>query len=183
VTGVDIDELGPNVLAAQMAVTSPVGTRSVTAPLGTALALAAALDVPVRVAGALMDRLAVPVTPDDPLGPFESGRSRNEATGVHWDDYAVTVADGEATLSAAVPDITAKPEDPPPPGPEPVRVDRDTRLLTRAITGTRDWTRYEIASQVPADAEHLGFELSLTGPGMVRLRHVELIRADGLRPR
>lgn len=254
VTGVDIDELGPNVLAAQIGVTSPAGTRQVTVPPGTALALAAALDVPVRVAGPLMDRLAVPVTPDDLLGPFASrtpthlsgprsgprnlaladglndwiirGSSRNEVTGAHWDDYAVTVADGEATLSAAVPqpygeiclgqewladdyrgatvtlradvraedvadhaelslDIAAKPEDHgqnwvthPVPGPLPVAIHRDTQLLSETITGTHDWARHEIASRVPADAEHMGFELSLTGPGKVRLRNVELIRAD-----
>jgi RNA polymerase sigma-70 factor, ECF subfamily len=49
-TGVGIDELGPDVLAAQVAVTSPAGTRQVTADPGSALALAAGLAVPVRVA-------------------------------------------------------------------------------------------------------------------------------------
>jgi RNA polymerase sigma factor (sigma-70 family) len=282
VTGVDIDELGPNVLAAQIGVASPAGARQVTAAPGAALALAAALDVPVRVAGPLMDRLAVPVTPDDLLGPFVRrtpdrpagpagsgsgpgsgptgpgsgptgpgsgptgpgsgprnlafadglndwiirGSSRNEVTGAHWDDYAVTAAAGEATLSAAVPrphgdiclgqewladdyrgatvtvraevcaqgvashaelslDIVNKPAEHgqdlvtrPAQGPHPVPIHRDTRLLSRTITGTGDWARYEIASRVPADAEHMGFELTLTGPGTVRLRNVELIRAD-----
>jgi len=65
VTGVDIDELGPGVLAAQIGVAGPAGIRQVTAPPGSALALAAALEVPVRVADALMDRLAVPVTGGD----------------------------------------------------------------------------------------------------------------------
>lgn len=55
-------------------------------------------------------------------------------------------------------------------------MDRDTQLLTQTFTGTHDWTRYEIASRVPADAEHVGFELSLTGPGMIQLRRVELTR-------
>ena len=152
------------------------------------------------------------------------GSSRNEVTRARWDDYTVTPADAEATLSAAVPqpygdiclgqewladdyrgasvtlraevraenvsgqaqlslDITAKPEDhgqdpATAPGPEPVAVDWDTQLLTRSFTGTHDWTRYEIASRFPAAAEHMGFELSLTGPGKIQLRRVELIRAD-----
>jgi hypothetical protein len=67
---VDVDELGPGVLAAQVGVTSPAGTHQVTADPASALALAAALEVPVRVADALMDRLAVAVTGDDQLGPF-----------------------------------------------------------------------------------------------------------------
>ena len=32
--------------------------------------------------------------------------------------------------------------------------------------------------QVPADADTMGFELTLAGPGKVRLRHVELTRAS-----
>jgi hypothetical protein len=40
VTGVDIDELGPGVLAAQIGVAGPAGIRQVTAPPGSALALA-----------------------------------------------------------------------------------------------------------------------------------------------
>ena len=75
VTGVDIDELGPDVLAAQIGVAGPAGPRQVTAPPGSALALAAALEVPVRVADALMDRLAVPVTGDDLAGPFAEPRA------------------------------------------------------------------------------------------------------------
>ena len=131
VTGVDIDELGPGVLAAQVGVTSPTGSQQVTADPGSALALAAALEVPVRVADAMMDRLAIPVTGDDLVGPFTRrtpgrrdgafsepqnlafadglngwiirGSSRNEVTGAHWDDYTVTAVDGTAILAAAVP--------------------------------------------------------------------------------
>jgi hypothetical protein len=33
-------------------------------------------------------------------------------------------------------------------------------------------------AQVPADADFMGFELTLAGPGQVRLRHVELTRAS-----
>jgi hypothetical protein len=255
VTGVDIDELGPNVLAARIGVDGPGGTRQVTAPPGSALALAAALEVPVRVPDALMDRLAIAITGDDLLRPFADriparpsgphsaprnlatadgldgwlirGRSRAEVTGAHWNDYAVTAADGTAALSAAVPqpygdiclgqewladdyhgatvtlraevrsqdvgghaelslDIVNQPggpnqdpvmHAPPSDQPQPVqRVHRDRQHLSEAIAGTRDWTRYQITARIPADAEHMGFELTLTGPGRVWLRNVELAR-------
>jgi hypothetical protein len=70
VTGVDVDELGPGVLAARSEVTSPAGGDQLTAGLGRGLALAAAMDAPIRVADPLMSRLAVPVPGDDLLGPF-----------------------------------------------------------------------------------------------------------------
>jgi hypothetical protein len=47
----------------------------------------------------------------------------------------------------------------------------------KTITGSSNWTRYQITGQVPADADTMGFELTLTGPGTVRLRHLELTRA------
>ena len=55
---------------------------------------------------------------------------------------------------------------------------RDRQHLSEAITGTRDWTRYQITGRVPADAEHIGFELALAGPGSVWLRNVELARTS-----
>ena len=256
-TGVDIDELGPNVLAARIEVTGPAGTRQVTAPPGSALALAAALEVPVRVPDALMDRLAIPVTGHDLLRPFADriparrsgprsapqnlafadgldgwlirGRSRAEVTGAHGNDYAVTAADGTAALSAAVPqpfgdiclgqewladdyhgatvtlraevrsqdvsgdaelslDIVSQPQShgqdreihpPPSDQAQPVqRVHRDRQHLSETITGTRGWTRYQITGRVPADAEHMGFEITLAGPGRVWLRNVELARTS-----
>ena len=210
-------------------------------PPGSALALAAALEVPVRVADALMDRLAVPVTDDDLAGLFASrapaspswprygprnlafadgldgwvigGSSRAEATGEHRDDYTVAAADGTATLSAAVPrpygDVFAhqmwiageyrgatvtlaaemsaqdvaghaelslftithtedrsrdRPVFPAPRGRQPTAVRRDRRDSGKTITGSSDWTRYQITAQVPADADTMGFELTLAGP-------------------
>ena len=68
-----------------------------------------------------------------------------------------------------------------PPGdqPQPVqRVHRDRQHLSEAITGTHDWTRYQITGRVPADAEHMGFELALAGPGSVWLRNLELARTS-----
>jgi RNA polymerase sigma-70 factor, ECF subfamily len=251
VTRVDIDELGPNVLAAQVAVTSPAGTQQVTADPGSALALAARLAVPVRVADALMDRLAVPVTgadlaepftrrtPARPSGPrsepvnlaFASGldgwiiggNSKCEVTGSHWDDYTVTTEDGAATLSAAVPHpygsvfvgqeflasgylgttltlraevraqdvaghavlslrIVCKADEPsehhdsqPAPGPIPGPVLQRVRGLPGpTITGSHDWTSYEVTAPVPDHAHQVEFDLNLTGPGQVALRNVTL---------
>ena len=213
------------------------------------------MEVPVRVADALMDRLAVPVTGSALAGPFASrapagpswprygprnlafadgldgwvigGSSRTEVTGTHWDDNTVAAADGTATLSAVVPQpygdvfahqmwiageyrgatvtlaaevsvqdvaghaelslftIThtedrsqARPVFPAPPGRQPTAVRRDRRDSGKTITGSSDWTRYQLTAQVPAEADFMGFELTLAGPGTVRLRHVELTRAS-----
>jgi len=90
------------------------------------------MGAPVRIADALMTRLAVPVTGDDLLGPFLDRRPgrpagplpepRNLAfasglddwiiggsfkagpTLVHRQDYSATAADGVATLCSAVPE-------------------------------------------------------------------------------
>jgi bifunctional DNase/RNase len=77
VTGVDIDvteagagELSPEVTVARIGLAGPAGPRQVTAKLGLSLALAAAAGAPVRLADAVMDRLAVPVPGDDLLTPF-----------------------------------------------------------------------------------------------------------------
>jgi RNA polymerase sigma factor (sigma-70 family) len=80
VTAVHIDELGPQVTAARIEIAGPAGPRRVMGRLGHGLALAVAAGAPVRVADAVMDRLAVPVSGDDLLGPFltreESSASR-----------------------------------------------------------------------------------------------------------
>ena len=77
VTGVDIDvteagaaELGPEVTVARIGLAGPAGTRQVTADLGLGLAVAAAAGAPVRLADAVLGRLAVPVPGDDLLTPF-----------------------------------------------------------------------------------------------------------------
>jgi RNA polymerase sigma-70 factor (ECF subfamily) len=69
VTGVGIDELGPDVTAARIELTGPAGTRNVTARLAEGLAVALTTGAPVRVADPVMARLAVParaVPPTDP---------------------------------------------------------------------------------------------------------------------
>ena len=235
VTGVDVGELGPGVLAAHIEVTSPGGHQQVTAGLERGLVLATVTDAPIRVADALMDRLAVPVTGDDLLGPFltrkpaparAAGRQcgpRNldfadglddwmlggsfqaEVTGTHWQDYSAATADGAATLSATVPHpygnaslgqsfaadhyrgatvslrAQARAED------LAGRATLWLRTVTQergghghhqAITGNHDWTRHEVTAQVPGDAELIQFGLTLTGPGQVGLRNVELTRTS-----
>jgi hypothetical protein len=85
VTAVAIDELVTEVTApprhapgspssppsaARIELASPAGTRHVMARLGYGLALAAAAGAPVKVADAVMDRLAVPVQDGDLLRPL-----------------------------------------------------------------------------------------------------------------
>jgi len=77
VTGVDVDvtdagaaELSQEVTVARIGLAGPAGTRQVAADLGLGLALAAAAGAPVRLASAVLDRLAVPVPGDDLLTPF-----------------------------------------------------------------------------------------------------------------
>ena len=41
----------------------------------------------------------------------------------------------------------------------------------------RDWTRYEITVQIPADADLVRFGIALTGPGRIALRNPDLRRA------
>ncbi len=77
VTGVDIDvtvpdatELSPEAAVTRICLDGAEGTRQVTAGLGLGLAMAAATRAPVRLADAVLDRLAAPVPGDDLLTPF-----------------------------------------------------------------------------------------------------------------
>jgi hypothetical protein len=84
VTGVDIDELGPEVTAARIALNGPAGPQQVTARLADGLAVAITTGAPVRVADAVMGRLAVPAgsapfpnpgsAPGVPAEPGSAGR-------------------------------------------------------------------------------------------------------------
>jgi RNA polymerase sigma-70 factor (ECF subfamily) len=42
------------------------------------------------------------------------------------------------------------------------------------VTGTRDWTRYEVTAQIPPDAGNIIFGVFLNGPGQVELRNPQL---------
>jgi hypothetical protein len=77
VTGVDIETaagdpagMTPETAWTRIELASPGGTRHVEARLGLGLALAAAAGAPVRLADAVMDRLAVPVAGGDLLSQF-----------------------------------------------------------------------------------------------------------------
>jgi RNA polymerase sigma-70 factor (ECF subfamily) len=93
VTGVDIVELGPEVTAARIVLNGPADSRQVTARLADGLAVAITTGAPIRVADAVMDRLAVPagsasvpepvLSPDVPAGSggTASTRSTDRAEG------------------------------------------------------------------------------------------------------
>jgi hypothetical protein len=77
VTGVDIEmtkadagELTAETAATRIEVGGRAGSRQVNARLGLGLAVAAATGAPVRLDAAVLDRLAVPVPGDDPVGPI-----------------------------------------------------------------------------------------------------------------
>ena len=67
VTGVDINEIGPEVTAARIALATAAGPRHVTARVAEGLAVAITAGAPVRVAEPLMDRLAVPLPAEGPV--------------------------------------------------------------------------------------------------------------------
>jgi RNA polymerase sigma factor CnrH len=60
VTAVDVDELGPEVTVARIELATPAGPEHVTARLLDGLAVAISSGAPIRVADAVMNRLAVP---------------------------------------------------------------------------------------------------------------------------
>jgi RNA polymerase sigma-70 factor (ECF subfamily) len=64
VTGVDIDELGPEIAVARIDLAGPAGTKHVIAGVTEGLAVAITAGAPVRVADPVMDRLALPVPED-----------------------------------------------------------------------------------------------------------------------
>ena len=77
VTGVDIEPAGEDVpelrsdtAAARIGLATAAGTRQVPVSAGYGLKLAVAAGAPVRVADAVMDRLAVPVHGEDVHAPF-----------------------------------------------------------------------------------------------------------------
>jgi RNA polymerase sigma-70 factor (ECF subfamily) len=133
VTGVDLDELGPEVAAARITLVSPAGTRQVAARLAEGLAVAIAAGAPVRVSDPMMDRLAVPGDDGplqlpapaaalaalslDPRQRYEPGNLEfdgldgwqlggsftEHASHSHWQDYSCAAEHGTAVLSSTVP--------------------------------------------------------------------------------
>jgi hypothetical protein len=66
----DVPELRSDTVTARARLATATGTRPVTVSAEYGLALAAVAGAPVRVADAVMDRLAVPVPGEDMLAPF-----------------------------------------------------------------------------------------------------------------
>jgi hypothetical protein len=130
----DVPELRWDTVTTRVGLAAATGTRAVTVPAKYGLALAAVAGAPVRVADAVMDRLAVPVPGEDMLAPFlpagfawPPGRPARRfepqnmafARGLdHWElaggccddgqpagpDYSGTAADQSAVLAATVPE-------------------------------------------------------------------------------
>jgi len=66
----DVPELRSDTVTARVGLATATGTRPATVSAEYGLALAAVAGAPVRVADAVMDRLAVPVDGEDMLAPF-----------------------------------------------------------------------------------------------------------------
>jgi hypothetical protein len=66
----DVPELSSDTVTARVGLATAAGSRPVTVGAEYGLALAAVAGAPVRVADAVMDRLAVPVPGEDMLAPF-----------------------------------------------------------------------------------------------------------------
>jgi len=133
VTAVDVHELGPEVTVARIELATPAGAEHVTARLLDGLAMAITSGAPIRVADAVLDRLAVPAetsqggpmpeqtAPDlsIDLRPRYEPRNLTFAAGLdhwvlggsfientlqaHWEDYDAAADHGSAVLSSAVP--------------------------------------------------------------------------------
>jgi RNA polymerase sigma factor (sigma-70 family) len=133
VTGVDVDELGPEVTVARIELATAAGPEHVTTRLLDGLAMAITAGTPIRVADAVMDRLAVPAGAgqDGPMPeqtardlsidqrPRYEPRNLTFAAGLehwmldgsftknlvqsHWQDYRAAADHGIAVLSATVP--------------------------------------------------------------------------------
>jgi RNA polymerase sigma factor (sigma-70 family) len=94
VAGVDIDELGPEVTVARIELAGPAGTRHVTARLPDGLAVAITAGAPIRVADAVMDRLAVPMGPGGGPAPEHTARDLSIAYRPRYEPRNLAFADG-----------------------------------------------------------------------------------------
>ena len=184
VSAVDIDELGPEITAARIETTGPAGTHQVTARVADGLALAVTAGAPVRVADAILDRLAVPVTGGNLLEPFlpphrptpvspprHEPRNMTFADGLegwilggsymrhvdrsHWRDYSSSVDGRSAILESAVPE---------PHGFAALR----QQILPEDYSGGTLVFRGELRTEDVADQAGLFVRFGEQGPGRVR---------------
>ncbi|HXT90224.1 MAG TPA: bifunctional nuclease domain-containing protein [Trebonia sp.] len=96
VASVDIDELGPEVTGARIELASHEETRHVLARLPEGIAVAITAGVPIRVADALMDRLATPASGDTEPGPMpeQTARDLNPGPRPRYEPRNMTFTDG-----------------------------------------------------------------------------------------
>ena len=94
-TAVDVDELGPEVTVARIELATPAGPEHVTARLLDGLAMAITAGAPIRVADAVMDRLAVPAGTGQ-AGPMPEQTARDLAIDQRprYEPRNLTFADG-----------------------------------------------------------------------------------------
>jgi len=94
----DVPELRSDTVTARVGLATATGTRPVTVGAEYGLALAAVAGAPVRVADAVMDRLAVPVPGEDVLAPFlppaEAGTARGPIQSRRFEPRNMAFTDG-----------------------------------------------------------------------------------------
>jgi hypothetical protein len=240
VTEPDAAELRPETAMTRIGLDGAEGVRQVTAGLGLGLAMAAAAGAPVRLADAVLDRVAAPVPGDDlltpfldrvppvaqvtsgrdlagsPVAPLPGKRPRFEPRNLtfadrldRWDldggagyDYSATADGPSAVLSSVVPrpagaaalvqaifaddyrgrEVVFSGEISTGPLAEPAGLRLEILKHRRQIredhgvtvAGRCDWTRYEVRTPVPEDADIIRFGITLTGAGRIALRYPKL---------
>ena len=94
----DVPELRSDTVTARVGLATATGTRPVTVGAEYGLALAAVAGAPVRVADAVMGRLAVPVPGEDVLAPFlppaEAGTARGPIQARRFEPRNMAFTDG-----------------------------------------------------------------------------------------
>ena len=100
VTAVNVDELGPEVTAARIELATPAGPEHVTTRLLDGLAMAITAGAPIRIADAVLNRLAVPAAASPAgagqPGPMPEQTARDLAIGQRprYEPRNLTFADG-----------------------------------------------------------------------------------------
>jgi hypothetical protein len=74
--------------------------------------------------------------------------------------------------------IVDQPQDPPTPGPVPQLIHRERQERRHTITGSQDWTSYELTAPVTARAEQVELDFTLAGGGQIGLRNVTITRTS-----
>jgi hypothetical protein len=97
-SGDDVPELRSDTVTSRVGLATAAGTRPVTVGAEYGLALAAVAGAPVRVADAVMGRLAVPLTGEDVLAPFlppaEAGTARGPIQSRRFEPRNMAFTDG-----------------------------------------------------------------------------------------